>query len=90
MDRNLTICFTSDIHGYFSDMDYARGEPGTKAGPVSTVATLAIANSIVLHACEIMRSHGKEPKVFHSGNCPGSDGYNAAILAEYMPRVRHL
>lgn len=29
MDRNLTICFTSDIHGYFSDMDYARGEPGT-------------------------------------------------------------
>lgn len=29
MNRNLTICFTSDIHGYFSDMDYARGEAGT-------------------------------------------------------------
>ena len=29
MNRNLTICFTSDIHGYFSDMDYARGVPGT-------------------------------------------------------------
>ncbi len=29
MDRNLTICFTSDIHGYFSDMDYGRGVPGT-------------------------------------------------------------
>lgn len=29
MDRNLTICFTSDVHGYFSDMDYARGVPGT-------------------------------------------------------------
>jgi len=28
MNRNLTICFTSDIHGYFSDMDYARGTPG--------------------------------------------------------------
>ena len=28
MNRNLTICFTSDIHGYFSDMDYARGEAG--------------------------------------------------------------
>lgn len=63
---------------------------GTKAGPVSTVATLAIANSIVLQACEILRSHGMEPKVFHSGNCPGADGYNAAILEEYMPRVRHL
>lgn len=29
MNRNLTICFTSDIHGYFSDMDYALGTPGT-------------------------------------------------------------
>ena len=29
MNRNLTICFTSDIHGYFSDMDYTRGEAGT-------------------------------------------------------------
>ena len=29
MNRNLTICFTSDIHGYFSDMDYATGTPGT-------------------------------------------------------------
>ena len=28
MNRNLTICFTSDIHGYFSDMDYAQGIPG--------------------------------------------------------------
>ena len=28
MNRNLTICFTSDIHGYFSDMDYAQGKPG--------------------------------------------------------------
>ncbi len=29
MNRNLTICFTSDIHGYFSDMDYAKGTPGS-------------------------------------------------------------
>ena len=29
MNRNLTICFTSDLHGYFSDMDYAQGVPGT-------------------------------------------------------------
>ena len=29
MNRNLTICFTSDIHGYFSDMDYAQGKPGS-------------------------------------------------------------
>ena len=28
MNRNLTICFTSDIHGYFSDRAYATGTPG--------------------------------------------------------------
>lgn len=27
MNRNLTICFTSDIHGYFSSLDYATGNP---------------------------------------------------------------
>lgn len=27
MNRNLTICFTSDIHGYFSALDYTSGKP---------------------------------------------------------------
>lgn len=65
-------------------------EDGTKAGPVSTVATLAIANSIALTACEKLKEQRIEPQVFRSGNCPGTDEYNAQILAEYMPRVRHL
>lgn len=63
---------------------------GTKAGPVSTIATLAIANSIVLEACELLRNKGIDPKVFRSGNCPGSDSYNAALIDTYMPRIRNL
>ena len=63
---------------------------GTKAGPVSTIASIAIANSIVLHACEVLNNEGIEPKVFHSGNCPGADGYNAALINDYMPRIRNL
>lgn len=63
---------------------------GTKAGPVSTIASIAIANSIVLHACEVLNDQGIEPRVFHSGNCPGADGYNAALINDYMPRVRNL
>lgn len=82
------ICI--DNHVPLGDATVTVCADGTKAGPVSTIATLAIANSLVLDACEIMKSHGVEPKVFHSGNCPGSDGYNAALLEEYMPRVRHL
>ena len=63
---------------------------GTKAGPVSTIASIAIANSIVLHACEVLNNEGIEPRVFHSGNCPGADGYNAALINDYRPRVRNL
>ena len=63
---------------------------GTKAGPVSTIASISIANSIVLHACELLNAAGIEPRVFHSGNCPGADDYNAALLRDYTPRVRHL
>lgn len=65
-------------------------EDGTKAGPLSTIATLAIANSIVLTACELLRERGIEPRVFRSGNCPGTDEYNAQILADFMPRIRHM
>ena len=65
-------------------------EDGTKAGPLSTIATLAIANSITLTACELLKAQGIEPQVFRSGNCPGTDEYNAQILDTYMPRVRHL
>lgn len=82
------ICI--DNHVPVGDATVEVCNDGTKAGPVSTIATLAIANSIVLHACEIMRSHGVEPKVFHSGNCPGADEYNQGLLDEFMPRVRHL
>ena len=82
------ICI--DNHVPLGDATVTVCADGTKAGPVSTIASLAIANSLVLDACEIMKSHGVEPKVFHSGNCPGADGYNAALLEEYMPRVRHL
>ena len=82
------ICI--DNHVPIGDATVEVCSDGTKAGPVSSIATLAIANSIVLHACEILRSHGVEPKVFHSGNCPGADEYNQSLLDEFMPRVRHL
>ncbi len=63
---------------------------GTKAGPLSTISLLTIANSIVLEACEIMESHGIEPLVFHSGNCPGSDEYNMRIINKYKYRIQNL
>ena len=79
-----------DNHVPVGDATVTVCDDGTKAGPVSTIVTLAIANSIVLEACEILGSHGVEPEVFRSGNCPGTDEYNAVLLREYMPRIRHL
>ena len=63
---------------------------GTKAGPVSTIASAAISNSIVLSACECLRNTGIEPKVFSSGICPGGDEHNSAVIVEYRDRVRYL
>ena len=79
-----------DNHVPVGDATIQVCDDGTKAGPTSTIATLSIANSIVLEACEIMNKHGVQPKVFRSGNCPGTDDYNNAMLAEYGHRIRHL
>ena len=39
---------------------------------------------------EAIKAASAEIPVFRSGNMPGTDAYNAQILADYMPRVRHL
>ena len=82
------ICI--DNHVPVGDATVEVRSDGTKAGPVSTIATIAIAHSITLTACELLRERGGEPCVFRSGNCPGTDEYNAGILEKYMPRIRHL
>ena len=79
-----------DNHVPMGDASVEVVSDGTKAGPVSSIASIAIANAIVLHACELLRGEGIDPRVFRSGNMPGTDAYNAQILADYMPRVRHL
>ena len=48
MNRNLTICFTSDVHGYFSDMDYAQGTPGTSGLVRCASSFLDDGNTLIL------------------------------------------
>ena len=79
-----------DNHVPEGDASVSVRADGTKAGPLSTIATLSIANAIVLTACEKLTAQGIEPEVFRSGNCPGTDEYNARILDAYQPRIRHL
>ena len=63
---------------------------GTKAGPVSSIATLAICDAIELAACQSLRDRGLDPEVFRSGNCEGSDEYNARLIRKYQGRIRSL
>lgn len=61
-----------------------------KAGPVSSICSFFIANTIALEACSHMERRGIRPKIFASGNVSGSDGCNDALIREYMGRVKHL
>lgn len=63
---------------------------GTKAGPVSTIASIFIANSIMLSSCEHLRQRGLEPEVFLSGNCPEGDQHNKDLIERYRARVKSL
>ena len=63
---------------------------GTRAGPVSSIASLAIADAVVLAACQELRLRGIDPEVFRSGNCDGGDAYNGRLLRRFGARVRSL
>ena len=65
-------------------------QDGTKVGPVSSIASIFIANSIVLAACDSLRERGCEPEVFLSGNTPNGDAYNAQRVLRFKERIRHL
>ena len=55
MNRNLTICFTSDIHGYFSDMDYATGTPGTTGLSRCASSFTHDGNTLILDGGDILQ-----------------------------------
>ncbi len=82
------ICI--DNHVPHGDASVTVRSDGSKAGPISTIASVAIANSIMLTACDTLRSRGIEPDVFRSGNLPDGDERNHDLIERYRPRVKHL
>lgn len=65
-------------------------ESGVKAGPVSTISSLLIANAMMLSACEVLQEKGISPLVYMSGNIPGGDDYNAKMNKQYSRRIKRL
>lgn len=79
-----------DNHVPHGDATVTVRTDGTKAGPVSTIASVAIANSIMLAACDALRARGIEPDVFHSGNLPDGSEHNHDLIQRFQHRVKHL
>jgi uncharacterized phosphosugar-binding protein len=85
------VCdLTINNHVPVGDASVEVNSDGTKSGPLSTLATLFIANSLMLAACDQLREWGIEPKIFRSGNCQGGDEYNAGLISQLKPRIKHL
>lgn len=88
------LCDVGDIvidngasHG---DVAVSIGDSGISAGPISTISSCLIAQSIVLQAEELMWNRGLTPSVYVSGNLPGGMERNQDLIQRYMPRNRHL
>ncbi len=79
-----------DNHVPVGDATIEVRRDGTRAGPVSSLASVCIANSVVLAACDRLRERGIEPEVYKSGNCEGSDAHNADLIRRFRARIRHL
>ncbi len=61
-----------------------------RVGPISTISSCLIAQSIVVQADEWMQEMGLQPPVYVSGNIEGGMEKNQALIRRYMPRNKHL
>ncbi len=61
-----------------------------KVVPVSTIVNAFTLNAIVLEAVAELARRGIEPPVWRSGNSPGGDEANVAVIERYRHRVPHL
>lgn len=66
------------------------GDSDMRVGPVSTISSCMIAQSIVAQADEFLWKDGVIPPVYVSGNIPGGMERNQALIDRYMPRNKHL
>ena len=85
------VCdYVVDNHVPVGDASVEVRSDGTKSGPLSSIATLFIANSLMLAASDQLNEWKIEPKIYRSGNCPGGDQYNARLISQLKTRIKHL
>lgn len=72
--------------------DAAVSLPGLaqKAAPLSTIMGATIANSLVLHICELMLEQQRSPPILASANIDGNQQINQDILDAYRSQIHYL
>jgi uncharacterized phosphosugar-binding protein len=61
-----------------------------KMGPTSTFCNVFTINLLMIETAKALVALGVEPPIFVSGNLPGGDEANKALIETYIPRVKHL
>lgn len=62
----------------------------TKMGSLSTAAGSFILQAMLLEAAEKAAKEGAKVPIYKSGNVEGGGEFNKGLIAEYMPRIKHL
>ncbi|MBT2686674.1 SIS domain-containing protein [Bacillus sp. ISL-47] len=60
---------------------------GTRFGSASSIAGLAIVNSVMVEAVEIMLKNNFDPPIFKSGNVDGAEDHNRKLVEKYKKRI---
>ncbi len=62
----------------------------TNMGSVSTAASSYILQAVLMQAAQIAGEQGVRIPVYMSGNVEGGAAFNASLIREYLPRIKHL
>ncbi|MGQ4893309.1 MAG: N-acetylglucosamine-6-phosphate deacetylase [Candidatus Njordarchaeia archaeon] len=62
----------------------------SKVAPLSSIAGIFIANTLLLHTVKRLVDMGIKPPVWVSGNIPNSEKQNMALVMQYASKISHI
>ncbi|HEY8500084.1 MAG TPA: SIS domain-containing protein [Clostridia bacterium] len=66
------------------------GDGNIKAGPVSTIASSFIMQSILLNSIYFLSEQGIDPPIYCSSNLMGGAEHNRSMISSYKSKIKHL
>ncbi len=82
--------FFLDNHLPYGDAIVKLDGTNRTMGPTSTFANVYTVNTLMIETAKALLAMGVEPPLLMSGNMPGGDAANKALIEKYIPKVKHL